>query len=85
MKRIHFEDDGQDFLSWLVDDQGYVIESEPFQTWVWAGYQVLALNTVRRGHLLNIKRPSDGEIRVMKHAVLRVQHIDTSARAAVHV
>lgn len=32
MKRAHFEDDGQDFLSWSVDDQGYVIEGELLKT-----------------------------------------------------
>ena len=34
---IHFEDFGQDFLEWYIDKRGYVLDSQPFQRWIWAG------------------------------------------------
>lgn len=39
---IHFEDNGQDFLRWYLDKEGYVIKSEPFQTRIWEGCQIPA-------------------------------------------
>lgn len=37
MKRIHFEDHGQDFLWWDIDEEGCVIDCGPFQADVWIG------------------------------------------------
>jgi hypothetical protein len=34
---IEFEDFGQDFLTWFIDERGYVLDSQPFQRWIWAG------------------------------------------------
>ena len=34
---IEFEDCGQDFLKWFIGEDGYVLDSQPFQRWVWAG------------------------------------------------
>jgi len=35
--KITFEDHGQDFLEWDVDENGEVIHSRPFQNQVWSG------------------------------------------------
>ena len=34
---IYFEDFGQDFLEWHIDERGYVLDSRPFQRSIWAG------------------------------------------------
>jgi hypothetical protein len=34
---VHFEDHGQDFLRWDVDEKGVVTASYPFQSDLWAG------------------------------------------------
>ena len=34
---IEFHDFGQDFLTWFIDERGYVLDSQPFQRSVWAG------------------------------------------------
>lgn len=34
---IHFEDHGQDFLEWHIDENGYIIDSKPFQKTIWVG------------------------------------------------
>jgi hypothetical protein len=40
MKKIHFEDCGQDFLWWIIDDEGNVVDCGPFQASVWVGSTV---------------------------------------------
>lgn len=37
MRRIYFEDDGQDFLWWDLDDENNVVDCGPFQAWLWVG------------------------------------------------
>ena len=37
MRKIHFEDHGQDFLWFTVDDAGRVQDCGPYQGWLWAG------------------------------------------------
>ena len=34
---ISFEDFGQDFLEWHIDEKGYVLDSKPYQRKIWAG------------------------------------------------
>jgi hypothetical protein len=34
---IEFEDFGQDFLTWYIDEDGYILDSKPFQRNIWAG------------------------------------------------
>ncbi|KKL88563.1 hypothetical protein LCGC14_1923420 [marine sediment metagenome] len=48
IKKIYFEDRGQDFLSWTLDEEGFVLISEPFQTNIWKGTQVI-LETIQIG------------------------------------
>ncbi len=38
---IEFEDKGQDFLEWDIDENGKVIACRPFQEWVWVGVTLL--------------------------------------------
>ena len=37
LRKIHFEDQGQDFLWFNIDDAGMVQDAGPFQGWLWAG------------------------------------------------
>ena len=41
---IEFEDFGQDFLKWFIDKNGYVLDSQPFQRKIWAGYFTIPQN-----------------------------------------
>lgn len=41
MKVIEFEDRGQDFLRWNLDDDGTVLKCLPFQGWVWERVRVV--------------------------------------------
>ena len=51
--KITFEDEGQDFLEWIIDEDGYVLDSQPFQRSVWVGKWTCP-NFVQVGDLLPI-------------------------------
>ncbi len=58
MITVYFEDHGQDFLEWDIED-GVVVACRPFQGWLWNGTKVL--NTeIRQGDILEIIPPSGG-------------------------
>lgn len=51
MIRFHFEDHGQDFLFWDVEDDGRgvgkIVDAGPLQTWAWADDE----------HYVNLREP----------------------------
>lgn len=50
---IYFEDHGQDFLEWHINEDGYVLDSRPFQRSIWAGKFTIP-ETARVGEKLAI-------------------------------
>ena len=36
-KELFFEDKGQDFLSFIINKNGKIIDCQPFQSWFWVG------------------------------------------------
>ncbi len=63
MLRITFEDHGQDFLRWYINNHGIVVDSQPYQYGVWAGS--LVLNTeIIPGCILEIKTSHKGLDRI---------------------
>lgn len=41
MMIVYFEDHGQDFLEWLIDDEtGKVLDCKPYQARIWVGKYV---------------------------------------------
>jgi len=85
MIRFHFQDNGQDFLWWDVEDQGggigKVVDAGPFQAWAWAD----------GNHFVNLARPhgvgdklvtTDDLVRsqetgyslTLHHRIVRVEH-----------
>ncbi|KAL5901793.1 hypothetical protein ACKVV1_011496 [Pyricularia oryzae] len=53
---IEFEDLGQDFLVWTLNENGVVIECKPFQAWLWKGRQVVDYASLKRG---DVKKDMD--------------------------
>lgn len=47
--QIVFQDHGQDFLHWLIDREGNVVDCGPFQYTAWVGGQVLNFTELRVG------------------------------------
>lgn len=42
VKRLHFEDQGQDFLWWDINQSDEVVDCGPFQASIWVGSQIIA-------------------------------------------
>jgi hypothetical protein len=70
MYTVVFEDDGQDFLEWDVDDDGEVVGCRPFQDWVWVGTYIFDHENVKPGDHLIVDLPS-GRHTTMDHAGLK--------------
>jgi len=69
---LHFEDKGQDFLFWKLDEHGYVIDCQPLQDWLWVGAKVIdpkELNAGDRFRFLN----KNGELRDCIYPIERIE------------
>lgn len=45
---VEFEDHGQDFLKWWLDERGEVLHSDPYQSSVWNG-TIVTLASLKKG------------------------------------
>ncbi len=69
---VYLKDHGQDFLEWDIRD-GVVVDSRPFQAWLWNG--VLVHNEkIRRGDILDITSKI-GTRMTIKYPVVRVKRV----------
>jgi hypothetical protein len=69
MITVTFEDHGQDFLEWDIED-GVVVDCRPFQSWLWNGTKVHNTD-IHPGDILEIT-DQRGEERTLKYPVERV-------------
>ncbi len=69
---VYLRDLGQDFLEWDIED-GVVVESRPFQGWLWNGTRVHNEN-IRRGDRLDIT-PKTGIRMTINYPVERVKRV----------
>lgn len=65
---IEFEDHGQDFITWVVDRYGKVVDCQPFQYWIWTKKEVL-METLQVGQLVDYFDPTTGDWRSIKYPV----------------
>lgn len=70
---IHFEDQGQDILKWILDKDGYVVESLPCQSCIFRRYHVQK-SKIRLGHPLQVVSRS-GDLILIKYKVIQVTTI----------
>lgn len=66
--KITFEDEGQDFLVWIIDEDGYVLDSQPFQRSIWVGKFTIP-DFVQKGDLLPIWLDEETHI---KHPIKKI-------------
>jgi hypothetical protein len=69
MLTVYFEDHGQDFLEWDIED-GKVVGCRPFQGWLWEGRRVYN-TSIQPGDFLNISC-KDGRRLTINYAVEKV-------------
>jgi len=60
VKTIFFEDQGQDFLEWDINDENEVIDSRPFQSRIWTGFKVDRIAVGAQPLILNPADPDRG-------------------------
>ena len=78
MITVHLEDQGQDFLEWDLQD-GVIVDSRPFQAWLWNGTRVH--NTkIQPGDVLEIT-PRNERRTTLKYPVLQVIRRRSGRRA----
>lgn len=72
-RKITFVDNGQDFLWWIVDENGKVVDCRPFQASIWTQYTVVNdLTRLKKGHKLGIRKGDEFPVE-LKHAVRKVE------------
>lgn len=69
MITVYFEDHGQDFLEWDIEE-GVVVGCRPYQEWLWKGTKVHN-TSIRPGDILEVSG-SDGRRRTLNYAVVKV-------------
>ncbi len=70
---IHFEDHGQDFLTWHLNNDGIVVNSLPFQSFVWCKIQVIAHRDLMPGDLVRYRRSIGEKSRQIRYPVIRIE------------
>lgn len=71
--KITFEDHGQDFLTWQLDNNGIVVESQPFQAAQWCGVQVDVPRALQAGDIVSFRRPEDGRTRTIRYPIAKIE------------
>ena len=70
---VEFEDEGQDFLQWLVAPDGTILDCGPFQFDVWSQSKVTATSTHKVTGKTHIHITKEGEEeRVINHPVASI-------------
>lgn len=75
VKVIHFEDNGQDFLRWGLDSQGYVRTCEPFQGMVWCNRRLHNYRRLKVGAqpLLSYRRGTYHYRGLLPHKIIKIE------------
>ncbi len=76
MKTLHLEDQGQDFLEFDINDENIIINTRPFQGWVWDGRKILNPKTVEAGDFLTLSKKDQhdkSDFLELKYPVERVE------------
>ena len=80
MIRVHLEDHGQDFLRWDIKD-GVVVESYPFQGWLWNGTKIITEEFGPGDQL--IIQPPNSEVTTLNYLVEKIESIPDGEKASV--
>lgn len=74
--KIEFEDHGQDFLTWEIDQSGKIVDSKPFQAGIWCKYHVAYVNELKVGGFVDIYKKDDDEGTIMiKYPIASIEKV----------
>lgn len=74
-KILHFKDEGQDFLTWTVQD-GTVVDCSPFQGWVWNGTKIIGDPVVGKPPKI---KTTKGEETTLKYKIVKIEEVPDMA------
>ena len=83
VRRLHLRDDGQDFLHFDIDADCKIIETGPFQGWMWNGKQIDP-STVKRGvapRLSPMAHSPDGWM-TLRYPIRRIERLTHKSAVA---
>jgi hypothetical protein len=81
MNRIlHIEDHGQDFSRFTIDEYGEIIETMPFQGWVWTGKFIHA-DTIKVGTRPFIGNSAKDKGAYLKYPITKIEEIEDEEAA----
>lgn len=75
VKRIHFEDAGQDFLYCDIDYNGEIVDCHRHHRAFWLGC-IIDLETLKKGRVPEYINPRIGRAE-MRHKVVRIEEIES--------
>lgn len=70
---ITFEDHGQDFLTWQLDNNGVVVDCLPFQASQWCGIEVAEPNALKVGECVRFRRFGEAVWRSIRYPVVAIE------------
>lgn len=71
--RITFEDHGQDFITWKLDNNGVVVDCMPFQAFVWCGVRVELSRKLQVGDIVAFRRAGEIHINTIRYPVAEIE------------
>ncbi len=74
---VTFEDNGQDFLTWLISPYGLILECKPFQASIWCKHTVITKVFTPGKHLVT---SLDGETLTIKHKIAKVEKVPATPK-----
>jgi hypothetical protein len=75
---IELEDNGQDFLEFITDQEGHILEAKPFQTEVWKnGY--IPIESQEIGEQCMMHKPPHIIYGHLKHKVLKITPLNNDS------
>ncbi len=79
LKRIFFEDHGQDFLYWDIDQDGSVVDCGPFQYSVWVGTKVFRTDepdSLATGKQILFQSKSMDSPRILIYPIEKIEELE---------
>lgn len=79
--RVHFDDQGQDFLYWDIDvATGKVLDAQPFQAWIWTRVTVVNVNSLMVDGFLKYVDQT-GEPFILKYPIAKIEQINLEVQS----
>lgn len=73
VRKLHFEDNGQDFLWWDINEDNLVVAVGPFQYDIWSGLHVSSIACGTEPIIMVDENP-----RQLKHKIIKIEELEVT-------